>query len=102
MTQAANKFLYIVVGVSVPGTAEQVTQHYIPDGYGPATITARDGNGGNMFVADSQTNAQTAASRKVLIPGQSTALNIDDTSRIWVDAESSSDRLEITVQKPLG
>lgn len=102
MSQNSNRFLYIIKGVSVPGTAEQVAEHFIPERYGPVTITARDSNSGTMYIADSQANAQTAASRKNLIPGQSTTLNIDNTALLWVDADNSTDRLEITVEKPLG
>ena len=94
----ANEFFYIVEGVSAPGTAEQLTAYQIPDGL-EVNITARRSNTQNMYVADSQTNAQTAANRKILIPGQSTPLRIDNTNRIWVDADNANDRLEITVQQ---
>ena len=102
MSQQANaqSFGYLVVGVSVPGTAEQIVQRFIPDGL-EVVITARVGNGDKMYVADSQANAQTTSTRKVLEPGQSTNLRINDTSKIWIDAESASDRLEITIQRLL-
>lgn len=94
----ANEFFYIVKGVSSAGTAEQVAAYQIPDGL-EVNITARRSNTQNMYVADSQTNAQTSANRKQLIPSQSTSLRIDNTNRIWVDADNTSDRLEITVQQ---
>lgn len=101
MNPNTNRFFYIVEGIAVPGTAEQIAEHFIPDGY-ETVITARLSNTGDMYIADSQTNAQTAASRKTLSPGQSTTLHIDNTARIWADADNANDRLEIAVQKPLG
>lgn len=98
----ANKFLIVVVGVSVVGTAEQVAEHFIPDGYGPVTVKARLSNTGNGYFADSKTNAQTSANRKVLEAGESTTFNIDNAALLWFDADNTSDRFEITVQKPRG
>ena len=98
MSPTATSWLTLVVGISSPGTAEQVTQYIVPEGMAIG-VTARRSNTGNMYVADSQTNAQTAANRKNLIPGQSTTLYLDDTSKIWVDADNSSDRIEIVVQR---
>lgn len=94
----ANEFFFVVKGVAAPGTAEQVTAYQIPDGVDLA-VTARRSNTQNMYVADSKTNAQTAANRKVLIPGQSFSLRIDNTNRLWVDADNANDRLELTVQQ---
>ena len=94
----ANEFFYVVKGVSSAGTAEQVASYNVPDGL-EVNITTRRSNSQNMYLGDSQTNAQTSGNRKALIPGQSTSLRIDNTNRIWVDADNSSDRLEITVQQ---
>lgn len=94
----ANEFFYVIKGVSSAGTAEQVTAYQIPDGL-EVNITARRSNTQNVYLADSQTNAQTAANRKILIPGQSTSLRIDNTNRLWVDADNTNDRVEITVQQ---
>lgn len=94
----ANEFFILVVGVTTPGTAEQVTAYQVPDGL-PVTVTARRSNTGTMYIADSQANAQATGNRKALIPGQSLELFIDNTNRIWRDADNSTDRLEITVQQ---
>ena len=98
MSFNATSFFYLVVGITTPGTAEQVTQYKIPDGL-ELVITARVANSDKMYVANSQANAQTAANRKTLEPGQSTTLHLDDTSKVWVDAASANDRLEFTVQR---
>ena len=102
MSQQANahSFAYLVLGVSIAGTAEQVATRYIADGL-EVVITARVGNSDKMYVADSQANAQSTSTRKVLEPGQSTTLRINDTSKLWINAESTSDRLEITIQRLL-
>lgn len=101
MQVSATSWSVVVVGVSVPGTAEQVASHTVPEGM-EIGITSRRSNSQTMFIGDSQTNAQTSGSRKELIPGQSTTLQIDNTNRIWVDAQNSSDRLEIVPQKTPG
>lgn len=94
----ANSYEYVVKGVAVPGTAEQVEANYVLDG-NEVNITARRVNTGSMYLGFSQTEAQTASTRKVLIPGQSTGLKIDNTDKIWVDADNANDRLEISVPK---
>ena len=95
---SATSWSVIVVGVSAPGTAEQVASHVVPEGM-EIGVTARRSNSGNCYIADSQTNAQTAGSRKVLVPSQSTVLRLDNTNKIWMDADSANERIEIVVQK---
>ena len=94
----ANEFFYVIKGVTVAGTADQLTAYQIPDGL-TVTVTARRSNTQNCYIADTQVNAQTSANRKVLVPGQSTELRIDNTNRIWMDADNTTDRIEITVQQ---
>ena len=98
MPVSATSWQVVVVGVAVPGTAEQVASHRVPEGM-VIGVTARDNNTGNMYIAETQVRAQTAANRKRLSPGQSTTLYIDDTNRIWVDSDNANDRLEIVPQK---
>ena len=93
----ANAFLYLVKGITVPGTAEQVDAYAIPDGL-DVTLTARRSNSQNIYLGDTAANA-IGTNRKVLVPGASTVLSIDDTNRLWFDADSAADRLEITVQR---
>ena len=94
----ANTFAIVVKSVSSPGTAEQMTAYRIQDGYS-VWVTARLRNSQNMYVAFSQTDAQTDTTRKELQPGQSFELRVDSTDRIWYDAQSASDQLEFTVQR---
>ena len=95
---SATSWSVVVVGVSSPGTAEQVTAHVVPEGM-EIGVTARLTNTQLMFLGPSQTAAQTPGSRKELQPGQSTSLRVWNTNLIWVDAENSSDRLELVPQK---
>jgi len=98
MPVSATSWSVVVVGVTAPGTAERVAAHVVPEGM-EIGITARLSNTGVMYIADTQANAQTAGARKKLEPGQATELRIDNTNRIWLDADNSSDRLEIVPQK---
>lgn len=93
----ASSFLFLVKGITVVGTPERVDQYLIPDGL-EVIVTARRSNTQNMYIANSSANA-TGTNRKVLIPGQSTTLRIDDTNKIWFDADNTDDRIEVTVQR---
>lgn len=95
---SASSFFYFTHVVASAGTAEQLTAYQVPEGM-EIVITARRSNTQNRYLADSQTNAQTAANRKILVPGQSTTLQIDTTSKIWTDGDNGTDRIEITVQR---
>ena len=95
---SATSWSVVVVGVSAPGTAEQVASHVVPEGM-EVGITARRSNSSTMYIGPSQTAAQTAGSRKELISGQSTTLRVWNTNQIWVDASNANDRLEIVPQK---
>ena len=93
----ANSFTILNVGITAPGTAEQVAQHYVPDGIA-VIVTARITNTDNMYVAMSQAAAQSGA-REVFARGRSAEFWIDDTSRLWVDADNTGNRLEIRIPK---
>ena len=96
-TVNATSFLYAVFGITVAGTAEQLTSYFIPDGL-EFVVTARRSNTQNIYLANTAANA-TGTNRKVLVPGQSTSLRIDDSNKIWFDADNTVDRLELTVQR---
>jgi len=98
MPLSATSFLYFTHAVAVAGTAEQLTAYIIPEGM-EIVVTARRSNTQNRYLGNTQTNAQTANNRKVLVPGQSTTLQVDDTSKIWTDGDNETDRIEITVQR---
>ena len=94
----ANSFAVVVKSVSSPGTAEQMDAYIIPDGLS-VWVTARQLNNAQMYIAFSQANAQTDTARKELVPGQSFELCIDNTTRIWFDADDATDQLEFCIMK---
>ena len=93
----ANSFQFLNVTVSTPGTAQALAGHTIPEGL-EVVLTARRSNTQNLYVAETAAKAQSGA-RKVLVPGQSFAMRIDRTDRIYYDADNSNDVLEVTLQK---
>ena len=85
--------------VTTPGTAQQVTAHVVPDGLA-VKVTARPSNTGNFYVAFSAAAAQSSTgAREVFSFGRSSDFYVDDSSRLWVDADNSSDILEIRIPK---
>ena len=95
---SSNNYVVVTKGVSVPGTAEQCSSLYILEGM-PVTVTNRRDASGNMYVGFSQTDAQTSATRKILVPGQSADFYVDNLNKLWVDADSAGDLLELSVPK---
>ena len=93
----ATSFLFLVKGITAAGTPEQLTQYFIPADM-EVVIVARRSNTQNVYLADTSANAL-GTNRKVLVPSQSTPMQVDDTSKIWFDADNTSDRIEITVQR---
>lgn len=89
-------FQTIAKTVAAPGTAERVTAVYVRDGQ-VVSVTARRSNTQNMYVAETQAKAQSGA-RKVFIPGQSRDYYLDNTARLWVDADNATDVLEIAIE----
>jgi len=94
----ATSFLYFSLAITSAGTPEQLTQYFIPADL-EIVLIARRSNTQLMYLANSSANALLTASRKVLSPGQSTTIDLDDTSKLWFDADNTSDRLEVTVQR---
>lgn len=94
----ATSFLYASFAITVAGTPEALTQYFIPADL-QVVLTARRGNTQSIYLANSSANALLTGSRKVLIPGASTTLDVDDTSKIFFDADNNSDRLELTIQR---
>lgn len=94
----ATSFLYFSLAITAAGTPEQLTQYFIPSDL-EVVVTARRANTQSIYLANSSANALLTAARKVLVPGQSVSMQIDDTSKVWFDADNTNDRIEITVQR---
>lgn len=90
-----NTFQFLNVSITSPGTAERLTAYYVPPGF-EVVLTAKRSNTQNMYFAETAAKAQSGA-RKTLIPGQSITLQLDNTARIFVDADNSTDDLEVTI-----
>ena len=94
----SNAPVMLNVTIAVPGTAEQLASHFIPDGLS-VVIKADIENDGNIYWGYTQAGAQGTA-RETLVSGQDSApLYIDDLSRIWMDAENATDTAEINIMK---
>src|SRR3990167_606632 len=93
----ANTFQTLAVTVTAPGTAQRLTAFYIPPGF-KISLTARRSNTQNIYVAETAVKAQSGA-RKVLIPGQSREYQVDNTSRIFIDADNGTDVLEVALEQ---
>lgn len=83
--------------VASPGTAEQLPAHVVPEGLA-VVVTARASNTGKMYVGLTQAAAQSGA-RHVFEFGRSKEFFVDDSSRLWVDSDNSSDVLEVFIPK---
>ena len=89
-------FQTIAKTVASPGTAERVSAFYVREGQ-VVSVTARISNAANMYVAETQAKAQSGA-RKLFVPGQSRDYYIDNTARLWVDADNATDVLEVSIE----
>lgn len=88
--------------ITAPGTAEQFTSILIPDGYTTTFKNPIDSNG-NFYLAETAADAQSSAGdRKVLQPGESITLEIDNLNRLYFDGDNAMDQLEVTVLAPSG
>lgn len=93
--RSTNAFQTIVVKISSPGVAQQVTPFLVPEGH-PVSVTAKVKNTENMFVAETKAKAETG-DRKEFVPGQSRDYHITNTAQLWVNAENANDALEISI-----
>ena len=94
--QSSNTFQTITFSVTAPGTAERVSAFYVPEG-GIVSVTSRRSNSGNFYLAETAAKAQSGA-RKVLVPGQSREYRLTNTAQLFVDADSASDVLEVSIE----
>lgn len=94
--RSGNTFQTLNVTIASPGTAARLSAYYIPDGF-DVVVTARRDNSGNMYIAETQAKAQSGA-RKIMTPGQSRTYHVDNTARLWIDADNSTDVLEVDLE----
>src|SRR3990167_730497 len=98
MPRVARAWSVATKAVTTPGTAVQLAQSFVPEGH-HVRLVNRTTNTGNLYLGNSQTAAQTASTRTIVRPSEACVLQVMDTNLIWMDAESSSDSLEIIVEQ---
>jgi hypothetical protein len=79
--------------VTAAGTAEELSSGPVKDGV-QISVHANPTNTGYIYVAKSQTNAQTAGSRKTLSAGEVIELQVDALDNIWVNSSVSGEGVE--------
>jgi hypothetical protein len=78
------------VNVAAPGTAQQLPAQAIPNGF-TIYIRAKPTNSGNIYIGNSQANAQNHAVAEILEPGAFLTYGITNADLIWVDADDATD-----------
>ena len=94
---SATSFVVLNFSVTAAGTAEQLASHFVPEGM-EVIVTARPGNSGKMYIGSSKSNAESGP-REEFEFGRSAAYRIANTDLLFVDADNTSDDLEIRIQK---
>lgn len=79
------------VAIAVPGTAQQLTAHRVPQGH-HLVVHANPENAGYIYFGESAAKAQ--AHHATLSPDASTKLAIDNVSDVWVDGSDAADIVE--------
>ena len=73
------------LAIDVPGTAQQLTAHYVPQGQ-YLTVHADPDNDGDIYIGESKAKAE--AHHFTLTPDASLQLAVDNVSDVWADAEA--------------
>lgn len=94
MANVKRAWTVVTKTVAVPGTAENLSSVFVPEGH-TVTITNRRESSGNIYLGTTKTGAETDSTRKILIPGQSMSLQIMDFNLLWIDADNATDTAEI-------
>ncbi|MCW3128630.1 MAG: hypothetical protein N2V75_00765 [Methanophagales archaeon] len=84
--------------VTTPGTPVKLPGITIPNGYA-LVVRAMPTNSGNIYLGNSKENAQDASKRITLAPDESTKLEVDKASVIWIDADNAGEGVEIWSEK---
>jgi len=95
----ANSIDFPTYTVTAPGTAQQFPNIHIPDGF-KVVFKNRLNNSGNFYLANTAADAiSSTGDRKTLEPGESVTLEIANLNMLFRDADSSTDRIEVTLQQ---
>ena len=86
------------MNVTASGTPEQLTAYPVPDGI-DVVVKAKSGNTGNITVGGTSAQAlNTGTSFFTLTPGQALTYQVQNTDDIWIDAGTSGDGVEVTLE----
>ena len=83
--------------VPVPGTAVQLPNIPIPDGF-TLVIKALPGNAGRVHIGHDAATAQVPANAYSLGPNEHAELNLTNANLVWLDAAVVNDGVEILVE----
>lgn len=83
---------------AVPGTAVQLPNVPVPDGFALA-IRAIPGNTDNIFLGNSQANAQNPALRLTFARGTGPSLYITNANLVWLDAVVVGEGIDYWVEQ---
>ena len=83
--------------VLVPGTAVQLPNIAIPDGF-TLVIKALPGNAGRIYLGHDAATAQVPANAYSLGPNEHAELNLTNANLVWLDAAVANDGVEILVE----
>jgi len=83
---------------AVGGTAQQITQKLIKDGY-VTKVRAPIDNAGSIYVGSTQAKAEgTSGGRLTLSQGAEETFQINDTSLLWWTADNADDIIIVKVE----
>jgi len=84
--------------VTTPGAPVQLPSITIPNGYA-LVVRAMRTNVGNIYLGNSKDSVLDTSKRITLAPDESTKLEVDKASVIWIDADNAGEGVEIWSEK---
>ena len=84
--------------VGTPGTAEQLADLVVADGFS-LVVRAFPDNTGNIFFGNSQANAQSATARIAFSAGNGPTLWVKNANVVWIDAAVAAEGVDYWVEQ---
>jgi hypothetical protein len=86
--------------VTNPGVAVQLGNQAVPDGFSVFLTFRKANSGTNVYMSDSQANAQTHGQAKILnTQNAGIRLYVTNVNEIWIDADQANDGVDWVVEK---
>jgi len=83
--------------VAVPGTAEQLPDLAIPDGF-ELVVRALPGNANDIYLGKSKAKAESATDRNTFSKGNGLTLKVNNANLVWVDAAAGGEGVDYWVE----